>query len=83
MRAWGRYMWLVGLAVIAWVVLMTVQGSFDAPSKAESANLEILYALSLFLSLPAIVIIGGFWFLVGRAATLERGAGAHLHRDPR
>lgn len=83
MRAWVRYMWLVGLAVIAWVVLMTVQGRPDAPSAAESANLEILYSLSLFLSLPAIVIVGGFWVLVGRAATLEREARARLHGTPR
>ena len=83
MRAWVRYMWMVGLAVIAWVVLVTVQGRLDASSTAESANLEILYSLSLFLSLPAIVIGGSFWALIGRAAALERETRAHLHGNPR
>ena len=72
MRAWVQYMWLVGLAVIAWLVLMTVQLRLDPPSGVKSTNLEIVYALSLVLSLPAIVIIGSFWFFVGRAAAAER-----------
>ncbi|PPB49880.1 hypothetical protein C4K88_04095 [Arthrobacter pityocampae] len=83
MRAWVRYMCMVGLAVIAWVILMTVQGRLDAPSSAESTNLEIFYSLSFVLSLPAIVIIGGFWALIGRAATLKRQTLAHLQTNPR
>ena len=80
MRAWLRYLWLVGLAVIMWFVLLTLQARLDAPSTAESTNLEILYSLSLVLSLPGIVIIGGFWALIGRAATLERETRVHLNR---
>lgn len=72
MQAWVRYIYVVGLAICTWVVLMAVQDRLDAPSRMESANLEILYSLSIFLSLPAIVIVGAFWTLIGRAATLER-----------
>jgi hypothetical protein len=66
MRAWVRYMWMVGLAVIAWFVLKTVQGTLDAPSSTHSSNLEVLPSLSLVLSLPGIVIVGSFWTLIGR-----------------
>lgn len=78
MQAWTRYLCMVGLAVIASVVLMTMQGRLDAPSSAESTNLEVFYSLSLVLSLPGLVIIGGFWALIGRAATLERQTRADL-----
>jgi hypothetical protein len=83
MRAWTRYLWMVGLAVIAWVVLTTVQGRLDAPSSAESTSLEVFYSLSLMLSLPGIVIIGGFWALIGSAATIERKTRADVHGNTR
>jgi hypothetical protein len=83
MRAWVRYMWMVGLAVIAWFVLKTVQGTLDAPSSTDSSNLEVLPSLSLVLSLPGIVIVGSFWTLIGRAATSDRETRTNPHGNTR
>lgn len=71
-QAWVRYMWMVVLAAVAWVLLMKVQGGLPAPSRDEDPNLDIFYALWQFLSLAGIVVVGGFWTLVGRAAAVER-----------
>lgn len=76
-RAWAQYMWAVVLAVIAWVFLMKVQGGLYAPSSDENPNLEIFYSLWQVLSLAGIVIVGGFWTLVGRAAAVERETRVH------
>ncbi|THJ66262.1 hypothetical protein E8P82_09715 [Arthrobacter echini] len=81
LRAWVRYLWVVGLAVIAWFILVMMQGRLDAPPSPESANLEIVFSLLLVLSLPGIVVVGGFWALIGRAATLERQTRMHRRRE--
>lgn len=67
-------MWTVVLATIAWVLLVNAQSGRVEPSTDENPNLEIFYSLLLVLSLAGIVIIGGFWTLVGRAAAIEREA---------
>lgn len=81
MQSWRRYAWLLGVAVLAWCVLTMVQSGFG-PSEGSDAE-ELMFAVSYYLwpvlSLGAIVVGGSFWFLIGRAAALERAPLTRTH----
>lgn len=83
-KLWSRYAWLLGAAVIAWGVLAFIQSSLG-PSEGSDAD-EVLFAVSYYLwpvlSLGAIVVGGSFWWLIGRAAALERESAPELMVRP-